>query len=167
MIGQRITLTVALLFATACTISGGASTPDVAREVDELSKLLRDRQIARVEILHMSDAILTLIDVTPEVLRQRCRYKVVITEPWESPDLEHLLTALSKVKASRPDKPGDLRWAILFFDVRGKERCAIFWDRFGTHGVFQHVPLSLDGRLLIWARQITKNAFFPSAPARK
>lgn len=160
-------ITVFLLMVSTVCVAQAPSTRDVAREVDDLSKLLRERQIARVEILHMSDAILTLIDVTPEVLRQRCRYKIVVTEPWESPDLEHLLTTLSKIKAAKPGSPGDLRWAILFFDVSGKERYAIFWDRFGTHGIFQDVPLSLDGRLLTWARQAAKNAFLPPAPTRK
>jgi hypothetical protein len=159
--------TVFLLMVSTVCVAQAPSTRNVAREVDELSNRLRDRQIARVEILHVSDAILTRTDVTPEVLRTMCKYKVVITDPWESPDLEHLFTALSKIKASKPGRPGDLRWAILFFDVSGNERIAIFWNRFGTHGVFQDVPLSLDGRLLTWARETIRKAFLPLAPARK
>lgn len=160
-------ITVILLMVSTGSVAQAPSTRNVAREVDELSNRLRDRQIARVEILHVSDAILTRIDVTPAVLRTMCKYKVVITDPWESPGLEHLLTALSKIKASKPGSPGDLRWAILFFDISGKERYAVFWNRFGTHGTFQDVPLSLDGRLLTWARETIREAFLPPASARK
>ena len=160
-------VTVFLLMVSAVSVGQTGSTRDVVREVDELSKLLGDHQIARVEILHISDAILTRTDVTPEMLRRMCKYKVVVTEPWESSDLEQLLRALSSIKASKPERPGDLRWAILFFDASGKERYAIFWNRFGTHGVFQDAPLSLDGRLLAWARQTVKNAFLPSGHARR
>jgi hypothetical protein len=160
-------ITVFLLMASTVCVAQAPSIRNVAREVDELSKLLRDRQIVRVEILHVSDAILTRIDVTPKVLRTMCKHKAVITDPWESLDLERLLAALSKIKVSKPGSPGDLRWAILFFDISGKEKYAVFWNRFGTHGTFQDVPLALDGRLLRWARETIRKAFLSPTSARK
>jgi len=132
-------------------------TQNVRPDLDGILDLLGDRQISRIEILHVSDHVTTLVNLTPEGLRRICRSRVTIELERESPQIEGLSTALKEVESSQD--AGDLRWAILFFDRTGNERGAIFFDRFGEKGVLNNRVISLKGRLLVWTRQTIRKAF--------
>jgi RHS repeat-associated protein len=142
-----------------------AETPGPTQAADELSGSLQSHQIVRLEILHVSDNLLTRTRITPESLRQLCKVKVVIQSPWESASFPELLRAVKEVQSAGPADAGEVRWAILFFDGSGKERSAIFLGRDGRFGIFENVPLSLQGKLLGWSKAFIREAFLGSSAA--
>ena len=147
---------------------GRAQNPssDQRRALDHLADLLNGHQIERVEILHVSDTLETPIRITPETMRQLSRYRVVVERPWELSSFPGLLVALKEVGRATSRNPGEVRWAIVFFDSAGKERSAIFLSRDGKIGAFEGVSLSLQGKLLDWSKGLIRSAFLEPANAK-
>lgn len=149
-----------LLLLVASDIGTGQTLPsDRRRELDQLANMLRGRQIERMEILHVPDTFVTVIGITPETVRDLSRYEVVIRKPWELSSLPGLLIALGEVERAPGGPPGEVRWAMLFFDGAGKERSAIFLSRNGKQAFFQGASLSLQGKLLDWSKALIRSAF--------
>src|SRR5437667_2333045 len=136
--GAKRCIGIAVL-ALTCILSTraafGRPLPDVASKVDEVSTLLQNHQVARIEILHVPDSLLTRGRITPVMLRSISRVRVVVDNPWESASLEGLLASLQQVKSAKTRETGEVRWAILFFDATGKETCAIYLGSDGSLGI--------------------------------
>lgn len=130
-----------------------------SRSSDQLADLLNGHQIERVEILHVSDTLETPIRITPETIRQLARYKMVVEKPWELSSFPTLITGVKEIGRATTRNPGEVRWAIVFFDGAGKERSAIFLSRDGKIGIFDGASLTLPTRLLDWSRGLIRSAF--------
>src|SRR4029077_3210840 len=113
----------------------------------------------RIEILHVPDDLVTVGAITPETVREISRYEVVIRKSSELASLPALLVALKEIEKATVDRPGEVRWAILFFDASQKETSAIFLSRNGRLGYFEGSPLSLQGKLLEWSKKLIRSAF--------
>lgn len=159
---MRKCYSVILLMLLLVASGARAEAQGQSQAVDELSSLLQNHQIARLEILHVSDSLLTRTRITPESLHQLCKYKVVIQNPWESASFSELLRSVKEVESGSPTDAAEVRWAILFFDASGKERSAIFLGRDGKFAIFKNVPLSLQGKLLDWSKAFIRDAFLGS-----
>jgi hypothetical protein len=129
------------------------------RPSDQLADLLNTHQIERLEILHVSDTLETPIRITPETMRQLARYKVVVEKPWELSSFPTLVTGVKEIGRATTRNPGEVRWAIVFFDGAGKERSAIFLSRNGKAGIFNGVSLNLPATLLDWSRRLIRSGF--------
>jgi hypothetical protein len=137
--------------------------PDQTRASDQLVNLLNGHQIQRIEILHVSDTLETPIRITPETMRQLARYRVVVERPWELSSFPNLLVTVKEIGRATSRNPGEVRWAIVFFDGAGKERSAIFLSRDGKIGIFEGASLSLRGTLLDWSKGLIRSAFLEGA----
>jgi hypothetical protein len=126
---------------------------------DQLVDLLNAHQIERVEILHISDTLETPIRITPETIRQLARYKVIVEKPWELSSFPTLVTGVKEIGRATTRDPGEVRWAILFYDGAGKQRAAIFLSRDGKVGIFNGASLTLPPTLLDWSRRLIRSAF--------
>jgi hypothetical protein len=140
-------------------MADGIAPPAATRQLDDLSNLVETHQITRVEILHVSDILETLTTITPEMLRKLCRVKVVLERPWESASFGRLVKSLQGLRSADARRPGEVRWAILFFDGSGNERAAIYMGVDGTLGDVCGNWLNLDGSLLRWARSLVRTSF--------
>jgi hypothetical protein len=162
-LSDPVTVIVLTVLALVCAVTGnralGSPLPDVPGKVDELSNFLQNRQITRIEILHVPDNLETRTRVSPEVLRKISRTRAILENPWESAHSEGLITSLNEVKSAKTRETGEIRWGILFFDAGGKEISAIYLSSDGSLGIFQGVSLSLTGRVLNWAKSSIRSAF--------
>jgi hypothetical protein len=140
---------------------GGAQNPSTDRKqaVDQLADLVKRHQIERVEILHVPDDMVTVGAITPETVREISRYTAVTRKFSESALLPTLLLALKEIEKAPEGPPGEVRWAILFFDATGKERSAVFLSRNGKLGFFEGSSLSLQGKLLDWSKNLIRSEF--------
>ena len=153
-----------LLLAAIGSGRGQAASSDRKLEVAKLAELLKEHQIERLEILHVSDTLRTVIAVTPETVREVSTYRVTVKKPEETASQPGLLTALKELELSKPGHATEVRWAILFFDTTGKERFAVFLSRNGTDGFFEDMPITLQGKLLAWSKGLIRAAFLQGAP---
>jgi len=131
---------------------------NVSQDLDELVRAIDAHQISRVEILHVRDDILTRTTITPEALRRMCITRMVLDRPWES-STGSLSSAIRDLRTSTRRDAGDLRWAALFLDSKGKEVSAVFLGRDGSAGEFEGAPLDSHGNLLKWMKSSIEFAF--------
>lgn len=156
---KRCLMLLVLLLSAADLGSGQAPAADHRQDLDRLADLLKDRQIERVEILHVPDSFVTVVGITPETVRDVAKYDVIVRKPWELSSLPGLFVALKELERAPSAPPGEVRWAILFIDSAGRERSAIFLSRNGKQGFFEGASLSLQGELLGWSRGLIRSAF--------
>jgi hypothetical protein len=149
----EILLTLLLLLTSLCHVSDAMAYPaSSSEETRALVRQLEGRQIARVEILHVDDTLETRTRITPKMLRELTRYRIVIEKPWELSELSGLSTGLNEIQGTKSANPAEVRWALLFFNEEGKETHAVFFSRDGARGLLQDSPIVLNGKLLAWIR---------------
>jgi hypothetical protein len=151
-----ISITVAFVSAEA------RSSKDLNSSLDQVCSFLQNRQITRIEILHVSDNLETRTRITPERLRTMSKTKVVIDNPWESSSFKDLQSSLQELKDAKSRETGEVRWALILSDASGKEMSAIYLSSDGSLGIFHEASLTLHGRLLTWAKGFIKTAFLTS-----
>lgn len=142
-----------------CSTAVAQSSQSLNESADELSNLLQNRQITRIEILHVPDNLQTRTRINPATLRTLSKTKVVVDRPWESSSFDSLRASLQELKNAKSRESGEVRWALVLSDATGKEISSIYLSSDGSLGVFKDTTLALQGRLLSWSKAFIRAAF--------
>ena len=147
-------MTMRLMFMIGAMLGASAvygnDMKDTARKetLARVVEALEQSRIARIEILHMPDELLTRSSVLPEMLDSGYFYKL---EVKNVPAVKSsLLKALQKLNLSSSDTIPDLRWAIAFYDSENTRITTIYIDSRGRHGVIDGTNIKMNGSLYSW-----------------
>jgi hypothetical protein len=144
---------IGLFFVGAATASERPDerpTKDPQQHVNALVEQLRRSDVQRIEILAISAHMETPVAIKPNDIETQPDYRLSVRDVRQGLLKEPLLRALTSLTVQRSSDGGDIRWAILFFDTRGQRIAEMFFNRDGTRGVLDSVPVSANGRVVKW-----------------
>ena len=143
-----------LLFLGIMPVICSAQAGDApkAYDLETLRTLLKDGTVAKVQVLHAPDSMLTRVAVNPQSLRALAR----ATKTFD----QNLAGTFDPVFSGIAVKYGDhctnvrlgglfylgadLRWGVLFYDSQDREIAVLFVDKFGHDGCLDDTNVSFD-----------------------
>lgn len=148
--GKRMLAIVACL-----AVSVGCGQPSMAvspaqPRVDALIQRADAREIGLVEIVHVPSSVLTNIRLTPSALDRAYDTKFVIRELRASTFRQELTEAMRGLVVTAASEAPEVRWGIIFHDVKGTRVGAVYFNQNGTAGVVDDVPVTFNGKLFRW-----------------
>ena len=120
------------------------------RSVTDLVAKLEHSEVGRVEILSIPARIMTRIGITPEGIEKSFHYKLTIRDLRGGLYQEQLTKAVKTVSLAPQERPADLRWALIFYDVAGVRVVGFYFDANGHLGSVDETPVFFRGDLFEW-----------------
>jgi hypothetical protein len=127
---------------------------DTGKAYDQISELIVTKSVSRVSIIHVPTRIETRTAINQQTLRRLSRIEVSLTNLQEGGLLDTLQSSLGELKTAASSPQHEVRWGILFFDARGKERAAIFLDSTGQFAQVGELRLRVEGKMLVCAKNM-------------
>jgi hypothetical protein len=160
MTRARVIAGVLIALAISLAAAAGAHADNQAQvDVDSIVAAIEERQVGRVEIIHLSEDTLTFASIGPLQLERGYQYKFIIAELVVSGYSEDLAEVLATVRVTPGGDYPDLRWGLLFIDRNDNRIGAIFLARGGSRGIVNWTAVDFDGRLYRWLRRQFSDVF--------
>jgi len=142
----------ALLFSAVLLASPAFGQPDAPQSartaLDAVSVKLDRSEIAKVEILEIPANVSTRERITPTLLEAHYFYRLTIQDIRDQTYLRNFTAAFKSVKIKSAGQGGDLRWGIIFYAIDGSRVAALYFDRWGTGGWVDNVPVVFGGNMI-------------------
>jgi hypothetical protein len=127
---MRFRRDIQLLAACLCILAGPAAACDAGAAtaaIDAVGRQLSAHQIQRVELLKISDRLLSSIPISPEhfATYPNERSALALTER----DAAELAAAVRKLQPAELAYQPDLRWQLVFLDGSGNKLHTIFLSK--------------------------------------
>ena len=118
------------------------------------SRAMSAEPITHLEILHLSDALLTRAVLGPQAFETHDGlHRTSISDRASVAEGMRLVDAAG---AHASDAKPDVRWALTFSDAAGTKRRVIYLDKFGKRAIVDGHTVSMDGaHLIAWLRART------------
>jgi hypothetical protein len=151
---------ITLLIASAATLTAGCSqtppvkVPSPAQEtVNALANAVSGQQIERLEIIQMNPWVMTRSRITPQALEKHYDYKLIIQRLSGFGGREKMTKALSSVAVKPLEEGADLCWGVIFYGQNDVRVGAVYFDRSGSRGSVNDMPVSFEGEFLLLVGQ--------------
>jgi hypothetical protein len=118
--------------------------------IDALVKQINALEIGRVEIVHVPSSFMTNIRLTPTALERSYDTKITIRDLRVSSYRRELTDAMNGLSVNLEKEVPEVRWGLVFHDVNGTRISALYFNRSGTAGAVDDVPVAFSGKLFQW-----------------
>jgi hypothetical protein len=112
-----------------------------------ITEKLKSGEISKVDIFEMSAHLLTRTRVTPEMLERQFRYKLTVADVQSWPLRDQLLARLQAGTVAPTEREPDLRWGLVFYDMKEARIGGIYFDKTGRFGYIDNVRVTFTGSL--------------------
>jgi len=119
-------------------------------QIEALTQRLSDNEIARIDFLKVPQRAAVKTRLTPELLESSFYYKLEFHDIRQSAYKTEFLRAAKSVSAVPESGTPDLRSALIFYDASDTRVAAIYFDRSGSRGIVNGLPVVIHGKLYRW-----------------
>jgi hypothetical protein len=151
-LGRRLAISsiaVALIVAPARFVQ--AQTVEAARaSVSSLVEKLDHSEVDRVDIFAIPADVYPRIAITPQTIETQFQYRFTIRTLRGSGYEKDMKKAVSTLSITKTAEPSDLRWAVVFYDLRDARIAGVYFDRSGSTGYVDQTPVVFAGGLFPW-----------------
>jgi len=139
-------LALVLLMDSFTSVSfGGQSNP---KEASAVVQLLRSGKVQRLEIIYYPEKIQTRARLTPDMLENQYRYKLIVNDAQSSAVGQDVIAAIEADSLTASDQQADFRWGCSFYDSRGERLTSLYFDAFGKIAMVDTVLMTSSGRVV-------------------
>jgi len=151
----------AILAGQPCVSRTAYADPsgELQARIGSIQNAMRNRKVARVEILSVPPRIETDIAITSAALEKQPEYRLIIRDISVLALREKLSKALDTVIVTPSSELGDYRWGVVFYDDQGKRIMGIFFAPDGRHGAIDSATALVDGQLYRWLTRTYADCF--------
>jgi hypothetical protein len=125
----------------AITLAPGIPT------LQTITEKLKSGEVSRLDIFEMPARLFTRTRVTPDILERQFSYKLTVADvqSWQLRD--RLLARLQAETISPTERLSDLRWDLIFYDIKDVRVGGIYFDRTGRVGYVDTLRVTFSGPL--------------------
>ncbi|ABF39238.1 hypothetical protein Acid345_0233 [Candidatus Koribacter versatilis Ellin345] len=138
---NRILAAMLVVFAVCAPVLS-QSSPSVV--IADIAAKIKSKDVVQIEVLYMDPNILTLVRVTPEDLKKRFEYKVLLTSASGRSLPESLMKSLENTRVTESKGGADVRWGVIFERRDGSPVGEIYFDKWGKRGAVNGSTVSFE-----------------------
>jgi hypothetical protein len=136
---------------------------EMSRNVQSRISILADRlaqgEIEEVDILQISPQILTRTRITAQMLLEQFHYKFIIRDIRNSPYQKEMIESIKSISIAQSMSMSDIRWGVIFYGVDGHPIESFYFDKSGTKGEVEGVPVVFTGSFFLWLNKNFSKCF--------